>query len=1022
MASDEIVRRFLEAASQLPNHGRYVHQYKALEPITGDIRLVKLWPGTGDTTIRCETIHASFDGSLSYEALSYTWGEKGPVGVIDLNGWPFPIRSNLADALRHLRLKDKPRTLWIDALCIDQINVEERNTQVGRMRDIYKSASRVLVFLGQAADDSDMAMDLITGDLDAGCEEAEMPQSFELDFEQTGQMDTSQENASNRDRDAPDAESISPGGEGIPTGGDCLQERLKFQRSSTTIQKKKKQSLEAFNSSMERIRQIHIDSLCPIATDTKLVDGQDAISPGSSDIRKLSNGTLLHDQKSRAENPRDKIFALVGLTPEKDRLALSPDYSKSTAQVYAETTKHVITSTGCLDILSYNTNSQNTESPLPSWVSDWRLRASRAYPLYASDIYHACGGLPACVYPPSVGPSSDLNSITLGGILIDRVSDVSEVITLKGLRSGYLSELRQLIRKLEHMLLQIICRRRFQFQFPFTNAGDLAAWRQTFALDPDPRNSDQFWRTLIANRTITYEAPAPAIYAEIFEMLFYQCDNVPARRVLDEGLRSRTGLDFPRLQTAQPSRIPVDYRPGLPEAQRMAHYTRPLVTELIRLASRVLFVTEAGRMGIAPEGVRSGDKVVILMGGDMPFIVRDRESNDASIQFISESYVHVITAVSPQELARTGNVEDSALDHHLTLLFPFMLQSACLFQSIMALCRSSILISLGQFPLDDIPVLYYRYQALTSLMENLKSEQCSSDANLLTISMLLTLEYLSDNTLGVSAHLTGLKQLASMRTDLDDITPWRSFVKRGLQAYESLGSFMTGKPLGIPTDSQGFITEAFAELSLDGEMAYPHLPFEPDLCIILAKLPPGFSEVCLSSSISIQTISVLAAVTTISKRCEREHLCESRLATEPHVMFSVLQRLSSRQITSTEKYITLGLMAWALQLCNLKPLTLFHDPPLRTFVRLIPTHEMPESVQEQQCFCWISMAVSGALNLRSSRIPGAHLVLERLFAMYPSSRKWDTLEPALKRFFWNPTGRNAGLMAWRDGRLSKPGN
>ena len=93
----------------------------------------------------------------------------------------FPVKANLHAALQSLRLRDKPRTLWINALCINQTNNEEHNAQVRRMKDIYSSAFRVLVFLGPAVDDSDIAMDLISGDSEAGSEEAEVPQAFDLD-------------------------------------------------------------------------------------------------------------------------------------------------------------------------------------------------------------------------------------------------------------------------------------------------------------------------------------------------------------------------------------------------------------------------------------------------------------------------------------------------------------------------------------------------------------------------------------------------------------------------------------------------------------------------------------------------------------------------------------------------------------------------------------------------------------------------------------------------------------------------
>jgi hypothetical protein len=102
---------------------------------TGEIRLVTLWPGEWDTLIRCTIKHAILDEKLSYEALSYTWGDSQTISAIDLDGRPFPARRNLEVALRYLCLKDKPRILWMDALCIDQINIKERNVQVGHISD-----------------------------------------------------------------------------------------------------------------------------------------------------------------------------------------------------------------------------------------------------------------------------------------------------------------------------------------------------------------------------------------------------------------------------------------------------------------------------------------------------------------------------------------------------------------------------------------------------------------------------------------------------------------------------------------------------------------------------------------------------------------------------------------------------------------------------------------------------------------------------------------------------------------------
>ncbi|KAF4341586.1 heterokaryon incompatibility het-6 [Fusarium beomiforme] len=89
-----------------------------------------------------------------YEALSYVWGDIKPVRYINLGDQDISITPNLHSALIHLRSPDAVRTLWVDALCINQSVHGERNQQVRIMGDIYKSARQVVVWLGDAADDS----------------------------------------------------------------------------------------------------------------------------------------------------------------------------------------------------------------------------------------------------------------------------------------------------------------------------------------------------------------------------------------------------------------------------------------------------------------------------------------------------------------------------------------------------------------------------------------------------------------------------------------------------------------------------------------------------------------------------------------------------------------------------------------------------------------------------------------------------------------------------------------------------
>jgi len=122
-----------------------IFQYSSLDSTTCDIRLISLLPGTKSDEISCRIMHVSLEDNPSYEAISYTWGNQSlGIGTTTLNGLPFRITPNLQTALYHLRSEDVGRVLWIDALCINQLDTKEKTDQVQKMRDIYQGASKVL--------------------------------------------------------------------------------------------------------------------------------------------------------------------------------------------------------------------------------------------------------------------------------------------------------------------------------------------------------------------------------------------------------------------------------------------------------------------------------------------------------------------------------------------------------------------------------------------------------------------------------------------------------------------------------------------------------------------------------------------------------------------------------------------------------------------------------------------------------------------------------------------------------------
>lgn len=357
---------------------------------------------------------------------------------------------------------------------------------------------------------------------------------------------------------------------------------------------------------------------------------------------------------------------------------------------------------------------------------------------------------------------------------------------------------------------------------------------------------------------------------------------------------------------------------------------------------------------------------------------------------------------------------------HMSMLFPFMLKEAMLFETIIALCRASILLAQGKKAEEDRWFVHHRMRAIKAVTANLTTVDGISDASILSMTMILTLEYLIGNVAAVATHLGGIQRMMALRPDLDGSTHWKRFVKAGVLAYQSLGSFVTGEPVQIPGTSSGFIKEAFSELELDRALTYPTVPFSPDLCTILARLPTGFAELCLSGAISQQTMKLLAfaQATTSSHSTTAEF--DERLDHEVQIMLSALQRLTLMRPSSVERRLFCGLLAFAFQLRQLRPLNLFHDPALRGFVTFLGQHERPDSQRVRDSMIWVCVAAAGALALRTITMPGSEKPLERIFELYPAAADWNVVEKILKAHFWTEkigthwrTCWEVGLARWR---------
>ena len=130
------------------------------------IRLLRLMPSEDDTAnIQCElfeyALKESDKATHLYEALSYVWGGLDKRQSIFIDNQYLAITLNLHAALLRLRDRDIPRIIWVDAICINQKNKQEKEHQIQSMAKIYGKASRVIVWLGETANNSDVALEAI---------------------------------------------------------------------------------------------------------------------------------------------------------------------------------------------------------------------------------------------------------------------------------------------------------------------------------------------------------------------------------------------------------------------------------------------------------------------------------------------------------------------------------------------------------------------------------------------------------------------------------------------------------------------------------------------------------------------------------------------------------------------------------------------------------------------------------------------------------------------------------------------
>ncbi|CAI4219797.1 unnamed protein product [Parascedosporium putredinis] len=371
-----------------------VFKYQPLDPDRNQIRLLRILksspvPPPAIASIRCEIFHINLDEFPIYNALSYTWGSPtSPKTSILLDDKLFLVRENLWMALKRLESAAEEMVIWIDAICINQESIPERNSQVPKMTQIYRQAHQVVSWLGVGNRASALAFKFVEefGRPDVTQEWAlERLGSQRLQLQALSQL--FQHEYWNRMwvlQELTVAKSII-----IYCGTDSINGEtvIRVQRLLINIRGSGLTYgtlLAAMDNDM-----IAMD----IVGDQGLAKLQDWTQSAAKKNLSFLECLLLHSDRA-ATDARDMIYGLANIANEKSKYKVAVDYALSTPQLYTDFARTEIEASETLLILTRARLTHNTHS-LPSWVPDWSaIEQSHAFLLDARQpqFYFKAGG------------------------------------------------------------------------------------------------------------------------------------------------------------------------------------------------------------------------------------------------------------------------------------------------------------------------------------------------------------------------------------------------------------------------------------------------------------------------------------------------------------------------------------------------------------------------------------------------------------------------------------------------------
>jgi Heterokaryon incompatibility protein (HET) len=380
------------------------YQYRPIEASRRDIRLVRIHSkrrpcihqppeflppfirrklSPHESLIHCDIIHSSLDFDTPvFRALSYTWGDPTRTRLILADEAVLDITENLLAALVQLQADDHDVTLWIDAICINQIDDVEKSWQVQQMYQIYQKAQSVIVWLGSGADDSDLVMERLVeagglAESNKAISEAIRKVRFAEDNSATFPLPATLHFLQRpwfsriwvkQEISAARSVTFTCGNKTIPDNL-FFNAMILFTLARTNLVGGLNRAGRTLSLSEQKFASSLWDS-----RPADMAATAHGSHKGKGPLLRLLEDACIKSSISRpgleATDPKDMIYGLLNLATDAEELGIEHDYTKPCEDIYTHAAVGLLKQASNLNLLSLS-QLPKKQRGIPSWVPDW---------------------------------------------------------------------------------------------------------------------------------------------------------------------------------------------------------------------------------------------------------------------------------------------------------------------------------------------------------------------------------------------------------------------------------------------------------------------------------------------------------------------------------------------------------------------------------------------------------------------------------------------------------------------------